>query len=242
MEPTLTPLSLDETFKFSCNASVACFNECCRDVNQFLTSYDILRLKQHLGLSSGEFLGKYTSQHIGPETGLPVVCLKTNPADGFTCPFVSPEGCRVYDSRPSSCRTYPLARMLSRSRETGKITVHYALLVEEHCKGHAQECRQSVREWINSQEIAVYDEMNDRMMDIISLKNRLHPGELDLKSRHLFTMACYDIDAFRLHLKDNTTAEHLGIDAGTWQELMADDVALLRFSLDRLKQTLFGIA
>jgi Fe-S-cluster containining protein len=88
-------------------------------VNQLLTPYDILRLKRHFGISSAEFLETYTTQHIGPETRLPVVSLKTDASDGHTCPFVSPEGCRVYENRPSSCRTYPLARMLSRSRETG---------------------------------------------------------------------------------------------------------------------------
>ncbi|MBI5589678.1 MAG: YkgJ family cysteine cluster protein [Deltaproteobacteria bacterium] len=240
MEHTLIPLSLDDTFKFSCNAGVLCFNECCKDVNQFLTPYDVLRLKRHFGISSGEFLEKYTTQHVGPETGLPVVCLKTDPADGFTCPFVSPEGCRVYDSRPSSCRTYPLARMLSRSRETGQITIQYGLLVEPHCLGHEQDRQQSVREWIASQGIAPYDAMNDRMMDIISLKNRLIPGALDLKSRHLFSMACYDLDAFRKYLTDNFSHQHLGLNAESWQLLLEDDVELLKFSLNWLKQALFG--
>jgi Fe-S-cluster containining protein len=240
MEHTLIPLSLDDTFKFSCNAGVPCFNECCKDVNQFLSPYDVLRLKRHFGMTSGEFLEKYTTQHIGPETGLPVVCLKTDPADGFTCPFVSAEGCRVYDSRPSSCRTYPLARMLSRSRETGRITIQYGLLIEPHCLGHGQDRGQSVREWIASQDIAAYDAMNDRMMDIISLKNRLIPGPLDLKSRHLFSMACYDLDAFRKYLADNFSHQRLGLNAESWQLLLEDDVALLKFSLNWLKQTLFG--
>ena len=240
MEDDLIPLSLDDTFKFSCNAGVPCFNECCKDVNQFLTPYDVLRLKHHLGMSSGEFLEKYTTQHMGPETGLPVVCLKTDPADGFICPFVSPEGCRVYDSRPSSCRTYPLARLLSRSRETGQITIHYALLVEPHCQGHSQNCTRTVREWIAFQDIVSYDAMNDKMMDIISLKNQLLPGRLDTKPRQLFSMACYDLDAFRKYLTDNFSHQRLGLNAESWQLLLEDDVALLKFSLNWLKQTLFG--
>lgn len=239
-EHTLIPLSLDDAFKFSCNAGVPCFNECCKDVNQFLTPYDVLRLKRHFGMTSGEFLEKYTTQHIGPETGLPVVCLKTDPADGFTCPFVSAEGCRVYDSRPSSCRTYPLARMLSRSRETGQITIQYGLIVEPHCLGHSQNQQQSVREWVASQGIAPYDAMNDRMMDIISLKNRLIPGALDLKSRHLFSMACYDLDAFRTYLTDHFQKKEFGLNDASWQLILEDDEALLKFSLAWLKQALFG--
>ena len=240
MEPNLIPLSLDEPFKFSCNPCVSCFNECCKDVNQFLTPYDVLRLKRHLGISSGEFLEKFTAQHIGPETGLPVVCLKTDPADGFTCPFVSPEGCRVYISRPSSCRTYPLARMLSRSRETGQVTIHYALLAEPHCQGHRQNGMQTVREWVASQGIEPYDAMNDRMMDIISMKNRLLPGPLDTKSRQLFSMVCYDLDAFRTYLAENFSQQRLNMNDESWRLLQEDDEALLKFGLTWLQQALFA--
>ena len=240
MEHNLIPLSIDDTFQFSCHAGVPCFNECCKDVNQFLTPYDVLMLKRHFGMPSGEFLEKYTTRHMGPETGLPVVCLKTDPADGFTCPFVSPQGCRVYDSRPSSCRTYPLARMLSRSRETGQTTIHYALLVEPHCQGHAEQGRQTVREWIASQGIAPYDAMNDRMMDIISLKNRLLPGPLDAGTSQLFSMACYDLDAFRNYLTENYSYQSLGLNAEAWKLLLEDDEALLKFGMVWLKQALFG--
>lgn len=238
MEHTLIPLSLDESFRFSCNPEVSCFNECCKDVNQFLTPYDILRLKQHFGLSSQEFLAKYTSQHTGPETGLPVVSLKTSPENGFLCPFVSSEGCLVYENRPSSCRTYPLARMLSRSRETGQITIQYGLLVEPHCRGHEQEYRQTLRQWIESEGIAPYDAMNDMMIDIISLKNRLLPGPLEVKARSMFSMACYDLDGFRKFLTDKK--KDPGLTDEYWQRLLDDDTELLKFSMTWLKHELFG--
>ena len=71
MDPELTPISPQDTFRFSCSPVVVCFNECCRDLNQFLTPYDILRLKNHLGLSSGEFL----ASSIRPSTpGLNPAC------------------------------------------------------------------------------------------------------------------------------------------------------------------------
>ena len=79
MENNMTPLSLNDTFKFSCSKKVPCFNECCRDLNQFLFPYDILRMKNRLGLPSNLFLEQYTSQHTGPETGLPVITFKTDP-------------------------------------------------------------------------------------------------------------------------------------------------------------------
>ena len=239
-EQILIPLSLDDTFKFSCHAGVSCFNECCKDVNQFLTPYDVLRLKQHFKMTSSDFLETYTSRHVGPETGIPVRTLKNRPEDGFSCIFMSPEGCRVYDSRPSSCRTYPLARMLSRSRETGKMTVQYGLLVEPHCKGHEENHAQTVREWIASQDIAPYDDMNDRMMDIISLKNRLLPGPLDDGQRQLFHMVYYDLDTFRQYLTDNYSCQKLNLSAESWKMIQENDTDLLKFGLVWLKHAIFG--
>jgi hypothetical protein len=187
----------DEPFRFACSPGVACFNECCRDLNQFLYPYDILRLKKRLGLSSGEFLERYTTQHIGPESGLPIVALKTADVERFACPFVTENGCRVYPDRPSSCRIYPLVRAISRCRETGKITERFMLLNEPHCLGFNEPKEQTVRQWIKEQGIETDNPINDKLMEIISLKNRLRPGPLDLKSRHLFYVALYDLDNFR---------------------------------------------
>jgi Fe-S-cluster containining protein len=139
MENEFTPLAPEASFRFSCHGRVACFNECCHDLNQFLTPYDILRLKNGLELTSTEFLEQYTTRHTGPETGLPIVALKPETASGMACPFVRPSGCSVYAHRPSSCRIYPIARAITRSRKTGRIQAHFALLKEPHCLGHGQD-------------------------------------------------------------------------------------------------------
>jgi hypothetical protein len=46
----LQPIEPDEQFRFACSPGVACFNACCRDLNQSLFPYDILRLKKRLKL------------------------------------------------------------------------------------------------------------------------------------------------------------------------------------------------
>ena len=76
MDAKIIPLAADTAFPFDCSPAVPCFNACCRDLNQALSPYDILRLKNKLGLSSGQFLKTHTLRHIGPETGLPVVSLR----------------------------------------------------------------------------------------------------------------------------------------------------------------------
>ncbi|MDM8526539.1 YkgJ family cysteine cluster protein [Desulfococcaceae bacterium HSG8] len=235
MENEMIPLLPDDVFEFSCTKDVPCFNECCRDLNQFLTPYDILRLKKRLNLSSGEFLERYTTQHVGPETGLPVVTFKTDHSSELKCPFVTTSGCSVYEDRPSSCRTYPLARVVSRSRETGRLTEQYVLLKEPHCLGFREGKKQTVREWVADQGIQIYNEMNDLLMGIISLKNRMNPGSLDIKSGHIFHLACYDLDTFRDQL------DNFDIDPEIRNAAKADDTELLKLAL-KWVETLFGDA
>lgn len=243
MENEFTPLAPGTSFRFACHNRVACFNECCRDLNQFLTPYDILRLKNGLGMTSTAFLERYTSLHTGPETGLPIVALKPETASGTACPFVRPSGCSVYAHRPSSCRIYPLARAITRSRETGRTEEHYALLKEPHCLGHGQESTQTVCQWIAGQELAVYSEFNDMLMEIIALKNRMGPEPLDMKSRLAFHMALYDLDRFRVRMfekdrLDNSRLERAGIDPDLLERAKKDDLALLRIGHEWVKRLL----
>jgi Fe-S-cluster containining protein len=234
----MTPLLLNDTFKFSCSKHVPCFNECCQDLNQILTPYDVLRLKNHLGISSSLFLERYTSQQIGHETGLPVIVLKTDDANTLKCPFVTSTGCGVYDDRPSSCRAYPLVRVASRSRETGRISEQYLLLKEPHCLGFNEGKYQTVGEWIEAQDISVYNQMNDMLIEIIGLKNRLIPGQLDTRSKSLFHMACYDLDKFRSRIFDIGILDDQNLDTETLNSVKNNDDALLKFGLKWIKHIL----
>ena len=236
----MTPLSANDTFLFSCSKKVSCFNECCRDLNQFLTPYDILRLKHRLELSSRLFLERYTTQQTGPETGLPIITLKTNDPHKLRCPFVTSSGCSVYEDRPSSCRTYPLVRMASRSRETGKIAEQYILLKESHCLGFEQGRTWTIREWIQDQNVTIYNEMNDMLLEIIGLKNRLLPGSLDIKSRFAFHMALYDVDTFRSHIFEQQILDHWNLDEKTLDSVKNDDVELLKLGHRWIRKILFG--
>ncbi len=240
MENQLTPIGIEDTFKFFCGSEVSCFNECCRDLNQFLTPYDILRLRARLNISSSEFLSRYTTQHTGPETGLPVVRLRENPTSGNKCPFVTQTGCSVYEDRPSSCRAYPIARLVSRNRKSGNLSEHYALIKEPHCRGHEQKHQQTVREWIRNQGLETYNEMNDILMEIISLKNQYLPGPLDFISLRHFQMACYDLDKFREQAFDNKLVDVSEFDPKLLSNAQKSDTALLKLSLKWLKLKLFG--
>ncbi len=242
MEPNITPIAPDEAFRFACSHCVTCFNECCRDLNQFLTPYDILRLKSRLALTSNRFLKMYTTQHTGPETGFPVVALKPANAETLQCPFVTASGCSVYTDRPSSCRIYPLARAISRTRETGELTEHFALLKESHCLGHEQEKSQTVREWIEKQGLFPYNEQNDRLLEIISIKNRLIAGPLDLAFVRMFHLALYDLDTFRRKIFKDGLLSDFAVETALLKRARQDDTLLLQIGYAWIKSELLAVS
>jgi len=239
VEPELTPISLHDSFCFACTPEVPCFNACCRDLTQALTPYDILRLKRHLGLSSEQFLAQYTLQHTGPGSGLPVVTLKPADSRQLCCPFVTEKGCRVYENRPSSCRMYPLARAVSRSRATGVVTERFMLLREPHCLGFDEGNPRTVEQWIIDQKIAVYNEINDKLIRIISLKNRRMPGVMDHESRRMFFKALYNLDGFRSSIISNGILDDFQIDSAVLDKALDDDVALLELGMQWIERVLF---
>ena len=240
MDADIKEISPDRPFVFSCGPSVACFNRCCRDLNQFLTPYDILRLKQGLDLSSGEFLARYGSIHDGPQTGLPVVSFRTDTASGHRCPLVSDRGCRVYRDRPSSCRSYPVMRLASRDRETGRVSERFFLLKEGHCRGFEAGGNRTVRQWVVDQGLVAYNEMNDRVLELISLKNRSRPGPLDAASRHRVATALYDLDAFRRQVFERRLFGDDRFDPALRKAAEDDDTALLKLAVQWVKQELFS--
>lgn len=240
MTPTMKPLLPLDKFRFECNEAVSCFNACCRDLNQFLTPYDILRLKNSLGMISDEFLEAYATIHIGPHTGLPVASLRPAATGGHPCPFVSPDGCMVYADRPSSCRMYPVARLVSRSRETGQTTAHFALLKEAHCQGFDQGPEWTAADWMANQGLEPYNAMNDQLMEIIALKNQRLPGPLSLAARRIFHLALYDLDAFRIQVFEKGFLRKVAIDPECLEQAKTDDKALLEMGLYHIRESLFG--
>jgi Fe-S-cluster containining protein len=240
MSDPISPLDRRQTFCFACSPQVPCFNACCRDLCQALTPYDVLRLKQHLNLSSADFLKRYTESHTGPGTGLPVVGLRFREGDGRVCPFVTVSGCRVYAARPASCRTYPLARGVSRHRHSKKMTEYWALIREPHCLGFANGHEQTVDQWIHEQQLDAYHQANDRMLTLIARKNRFRPGPLTpVESARVFT-ALYDVDTLRGQLSTGSCPAVATIDRPRFTKPRQDDLALLVAAMEWVEKTIFA--
>jgi Fe-S-cluster containining protein len=242
MPPPVSKLEKDQTFCFTCSPQVPCFNACCRDLIQVLTPYDVMCLKQFLHLSSTQFLKTYTQASTGPETGLPVVSLRFGDAHDLTCPFVTGAGCRVYPARPASCRTYPLARGVVRNHATGELSEQWALIREPHCLGFANGARQRVDQWVENQQIATHNRMNDMLLELISLKKRCHPDPLTPAEYKRFYTALYDLDRFRKErFKPGASLTHIA-DGETLERAATDDLALLHLAMAWVRFSLINNA
>lgn len=240
MNDEMLPVDLDDPMVFNCSPDNPCFNECCRDLNQALTPYDTLRMKRAVGLSSGEFLRKYTSRHTGPGSGLPVLTFKPNPATGHACPFVTDSGCSIYNDRPASCRMYPLARAIAKDRGTGEVVEYFALIEEEHCKGFGIQSGKTVAQWLKGQQVTEHNMENDKILELISLKNQIRPGQLEGVEEDLFYMALYDLDAFKVQIKENGALGSIDLTKEYVERILADDLNLLNFGIAWVKHQLFG--
>jgi Fe-S-cluster containining protein len=238
-EPELLALGPDEPFRFACGPGIACYNQCCQDLNQALTPFDVLELRRYLKLSWQAIQEQHVMLYTGPATGLPVASLRFASRAGRHCPFVTGQGCSVYPARPTSCRLYPVARAIQRSRTDGRISEHFALLKEPHCHGFEKGLTQTARQWIESQGARAGLDASDAMLELIALKNRLRPGPLAPEQRQWAVMAFYDLE----RLKDQAQAGRLpAMNADALPPLpdRDDDRQWLSWAMAWLRRALFG--
>ncbi len=233
----------DKTIRFRCHRGVACWNVCCSNIDISLTPYDILRLKRRLGISSTEFLEGYTVPYEMEKDGIAGVKLK--PVDaGTACRFMVPEGCSVYEDRPTACRYYPVALLSMRRQDEATDRDSYALVKEPHCLGHAEPREITIAEYRSEQGLVEYDELARGWRQLILKKKSSGPtiGKPSKRSLQLFFMACYDVDRFRAFVASDGFAELFEVPADEMRKVLTDDVELILFGFRFLRQTLFGEA
>ncbi len=234
-------LELDDTFQFSCHRGIGCFNKCCQNIDITLTPYDVLRLKNHLGLKSFEFLHQHTVPFEMDGHGMPGLKLRTR-GDTTACQFVTDEGCSVYGDRPTACRYYALGMMSMRAKDSSNDEDHYFVVREDHCLGHFEPSHQTIRSYRSEQGVDLYDDMNREWRQIILKKRSCGPtiGKPSDRSFQLFFMCSYDLASFREFIKSPSFGTVYELDQGLMDILMADEVGLMKFGFRFLKQALFG--
>jgi Fe-S-cluster containining protein len=234
-------LTGDTVIQFCCHKGIDCFNACCRNIDIMLTPYDIIRLKQRLGITSTEFLREYTYPFEFAKDS--VAGVKLRPVEGGTaCQFMTDEGCSVYEDRPTACRYYPVGLLSTRRQDENIDRVSYALVQENHCHGHFEDRKLTIDEYRKEQGLEEYDEKGRLWRQQILKVKSAGPyiGRMSMTSRKFFFMASYDLDRFREFVKSEGFHSTYDVDAQTMDRLLGDDLALMEFGDRMIRQIMYA--
>ncbi|MBF0433039.1 MAG: YkgJ family cysteine cluster protein [Fibrobacteria bacterium] len=230
-----------DSFKFRCHKDISCFNECCAKLKLVLTPYDVLRLKNRLGLSSEEFIDKYTETTFEKPRRFPIVLLKMADNEKQSCPFVSPEGCTIYADRPGACRIYPLGRATKAiTGNDNTVEEEFFVVKEKHCRGFEEEKTRSKAEWMQGEGLEEYNEVNDKWLSIITSNKGMGDESAILKKTQMYFMACYNLEKFKAFIFKSSFFGHFDVSDDEKEQIAQSEKALLLFALNWLRFSLFG--
>ena len=236
------PVHPKDSFNFHCHSEVPCFLVCCANVHLLLYPYDVLRLKQRLGMHSGDFLAKHVELCEGSHPFFPGVKLRLSDLQGHPCPFLGDTGCCVYEDRPSACRTYPLERGVGKENKESALHAQYFLTKHPWCKGHAEEYSYSLRQWEREQGLHDWNLHNDYWAELnMFFGTNPCTGEGKVgPMQQLAFMVCYNIDAFREYVEQNGLLEQFSLNKAERRGIRSNDDALLVFGFKWLEYVLGG--
>jgi Fe-S-cluster containining protein len=233
-----------DTFQFRCHGGLSCFNRCCRNLNLFLYPYDVLRLKNRLGMSSDIFLDRHVDVVLREGSFFPEVLLRMADNAEKTCPFLSDTGCRVYPDRPDTCRCFPVEHgLLFDDRGSPAERVSF-FRPPAFCKGQFEDETQSLDSWSDDQEAAVYHEMTARWAEVKQLFSR-NPwggeGASGPRAKMAF-MATYNLDRFREFVFGSSFLKRYRVKPVTVKKARADDTALMKLGFAWVRLVIFGVS
>lgn len=232
-----------DTFEFRCHPGVSCFNLCCRNLNFFLNPYDVIRLKQSLGLTSAEFIEKHTDIIVRPGHHFPDVLLRMADNAEKTCPFLTEAGCGVYPDRPYTCRAFPVEHGLYYDAGKNQTRLVHFFRPPDFCQGRHEKTAWTPGAWEADQEAAFYNQMTVRWAEVARLfQNDPFEGQgpNGQKGKMAF-MAVYNIDAFRDFVLNSSFLKRYKVKPTLRMKIKSDDVAVLKLGLAWIKMFLFNI-
>jgi uncharacterized protein len=232
--------TLNSKFSFRCHREISCFTRCCNRTSIVLTPYDIVRITDRLGISSGDFLEKYTYTHVDEETSHPYAVLKMTDEQEGRCPFATLEGCSIYEDRPSNCRYFPVGQgLMIVDSEKGPVNEEFYFFIKDpNCFGYEGEKEWTIEQWRIDQGADLYDEMNKEWKEIQLRRNRPEQSGVDPKKQAMLYMASYDIDKFKKFVFESRFLDLFEIDQEAVEKMRDDRIALMKFGFQYLKYIL----
>ena len=236
----LKPISQEGKFPFSCYPGISCFNACCHEIDVVLTPFDVLRMKNQLGITSDSFLTQYTLLQKLKGTDIPLVKLKMRDEAGRRerCIFLDDRGCSIYGNRPAVCRSYPtgVATHGSGKEDSGNPDF---IIEEEMCKGRFEKKEWRVEEWKKGQGVLELDKLNKPWLEMVAKLKSLSLKDDKDQKMNIFLMACFDLDTFRKMVFHSSFLKRFDIDRKRIQLIEKNEEKLLQFGFDWLHFVLF---
>jgi len=232
-----------DIFAFRCHPEVACFNRCCRNLNLFLYPYDVLRLKNNMGLTSGQFLDEYVDLVLRPDAHFPEVLLRMAENEEKTCPFLTSAGCSVYPDRPDTCRTFPVEQGSLYDAQKGKSRLVHFFRPPDFCQGPRESDEWTVDTWCTDQEAREYNRMTLAWAEI---KGRFQSnpwrgeGPEGPRAKMAF-MATYNLDDFKKFVFESSFFKRYKVKKDVRKKIAADEKALLKFGFEWVKLFIWGL-
>jgi hypothetical protein len=228
----------ESRFRFRCHAGLSCFNRCCHAPTIVLSPYDILRLKEFLGITSGEFLARYTLRVAEESSGFPLVFMDAFRSPQGGCPFLGAGGCTVYQVRPAACRLFPIT-MGSELTAQGVVD-HFFCRRLDYCQGFDCEEEWTVASWMACQGFDQYHRERRPWLEILLRQRQKGPLTDNDRLLSLGATLAYDLDKLRGLLTDPAFRRDYALEGRVWEEFQGGDGVLLTFSYRFLRHILLG--
>ena len=153
---------------------------------------------------------------------------------------MTPEGCSIYEDRPTNCRYYPVGQgLMVKQSEKGQVNEGFYFFIREpNCLGFQEDKEWTIETWRIDQGVDLYDEMNKEWKEIQLRRDTPGQPKLDQKKQALIYMASYDIDKFRIFVSESKFLDILDIDNEEVEKIKTDEIALMKFGFKYLKYVL----
>lgn len=239
-------LEKDDTFSFQCHSGLACFNQCCRNLNLFLYPYDVIRLKKRLSMTSDRFIDKYADLVLRPSDFFPEVLLKMSDNKEKTCPFLTGSGCGIYTDRPDTCRTFPVEQGIVYDAGKKKTDLIYFFRPPDFCLGKGQNTTWTPKTWATDQDAVIYNKMTMlwaelKRMFVDPLADPWGGQGADGPKGKMAFMATYNTDMFRDFLFNSSFLKRYRVKSKILKKIRSDDVLLMKFGFEWVRFYLWGI-
>ena len=208
-----------------------------------LYPYDVIRLKQNLGITSDRFLDEYVDVVLRPNSYFPDVLLKMADNEEKTCPFLTTEGCSVYPDRPDTCRTFPVEQAVMFDEKNNPREIFHLFRPPDFCLGQNEDTQWGIETWDKDQEAEKHHKMT------VAWAKIKHMFQIDpwrgqgpnCPNGKMAFMATYNVDAFREFVLNSSFLKRYRVKPDVIRKLKVNDVTLMKLGFDWVMLFVWGV-